>query len=198
MHGTSSGSDREEDRLALEFVARVARSMGRRLGGEITLADRMAYGMVGYLEAKERHDPRREAFPGALAWARTQGAMIDGARRWTQRQSVASLHARRRRRALAAGKSPEQRSGGEVVSLDASPRTPSVGCDRPLTGPRHWTRERLDRAMRSLPTRERQIVGMRYGQDRSIQEIALTMGADRSWISRLHARALQRLRRRMR
>jgi RNA polymerase sigma factor for flagellar operon FliA len=184
--------------VAVQFVTRVARSMGRRLGREIPLGDRIAFGMVGYLEAKTRHDPAQEPFPGALAWARTQGAMLDGARRWSQRQSVAALHSRRRRRAFAAGRTLPDRAGGDVVSLDASPPDAGPARTRVPTGRRHWTCDRLREAMDSLPTRERVIVGLHYGEERSIREIASDLGSDRSWISRLHARALWRLKRRMR
>ena len=191
-----TGSRREEEE-ALEFVTRVARSLGRRLGAEIPLDDRIAFGMIGYLEARTRHDSTRERFPGALAWARTRGAMLDGARRWTQRQSVAALGARRRRRALAAGQAPPTRSGREVVSLDGAPGRACSLVTRAATARRTWSADRLKRAMCELPTRERLIVGMHYGQSRTIREIADELGADRSWISRLHARALGRLKRRV-
>ena len=188
---------REDEEQALEFVTRVARSLGRRLGSEITLDDRIAFGMIGYLEARTRHDSTRDAFPGALAWARTRGAMLDGARRWTQRQSVAALGARRRRRALAAGESPPSRSAREVLSLDGASGKACALVSRVATGRRTWTADRLKRAICDLPTRERVIVGMHYGQARTIREIADELGADRSWISRLHARAIGRLKRRV-
>jgi RNA polymerase sigma factor for flagellar operon FliA len=55
-------------------------------------------------------------------------------------------------------------------------------------------RERIRRAMATLPARERRLVSLYYFGDVTMKEIGAELGVNESRVSQLHARAIQRLR----
>ena len=54
--------------------------------------------------------------------------------------------------------------------------------------------KRVKAALKILPEREYKLVTGFYFGDQTLEEIGQTMGISKSWASRLHARALSRLR----
>jgi RNA polymerase sigma factor FliA len=56
------------------------------------------------------------------------------------------------------------------------------------------TRERVHRAIASLPQRERRLISLYYFGDITMKQIGLELGVNESRVSQLHARAIQRLR----
>lgn len=55
------------------------------------------------------------------------------------------------------------------------------------------TRERIRRAMSSLPPRERKVIGMYYFREATMKQIGQEIGVNESRVSQLHARAIERL-----
>jgi RNA polymerase sigma factor for flagellar operon FliA len=53
--------------------------------------------------------------------------------------------------------------------------------------------ERVRRAMRKLPDKERHLIEQYYFHDQTLEQVGLTMGLSKSWTSRLHARAIAML-----
>jgi RNA polymerase sigma factor for flagellar operon FliA len=58
----------------------------------------------------------------------------------------------------------------------------------------HRLAGRLDQALAALDQRERELVRRHYFDGEPVQDIARDLGISRAWASRLHARALARLR----
>ena len=56
-------------------------------------------------------------------------------------------------------------------------------------------RDRVRSAIRSLPPRERKVVGLYYYSEATMKQIGAVIGVNESRVSQLHARAIQRLRR---
>jgi len=56
------------------------------------------------------------------------------------------------------------------------------------------TRERVHRAIASLPKRERRLISLYYFGDVTMKQIGAELGVNESRVSQLHARAIQRLR----
>ena len=54
--------------------------------------------------------------------------------------------------------------------------------------------ERVRRAMRKLPDKERHLIEMYYFHDQTLEQVGASMGLSKSWTSRLHARAIALLR----
>jgi RNA polymerase sigma factor for flagellar operon FliA len=55
------------------------------------------------------------------------------------------------------------------------------------------TRDRIRRAMSSLPARERKVIGMYYFREATMKQIGHEIGVNESRVSQLHARAIERL-----
>ena len=55
------------------------------------------------------------------------------------------------------------------------------------------TRSRVRRALRTLPARERKVIGLYYFRDVTMKQIGAEIGVNESRVSQLHARAIQRL-----
>jgi RNA polymerase sigma factor for flagellar operon FliA len=55
-------------------------------------------------------------------------------------------------------------------------------------------RDRVRAAIRSLPSRERKVIGMYYYAEATMKEIGAEIGVNESRVSQLHARAISRLR----
>jgi RNA polymerase sigma factor for flagellar operon FliA len=57
--------------------------------------------------------------------------------------------------------------------------------------------DRLRRAIRELPERERRFIEQHYFEDKPLQDVGAELGFTKSWASRLHARALDLLRQKL-
>jgi RNA polymerase sigma factor for flagellar operon FliA len=68
------------------------------------------------------------------------------------------------------------------------PQTPERLCED------REARDRIRAAIRSLPPRDRRVLGRYYYADATMKQIGATIGVNESRVSQLHARALQRLR----
>jgi RNA polymerase sigma factor for flagellar operon FliA len=53
---------------------------------------------------------------------------------------------------------------------------------------------RTRRAMDKLPEKERRLLQLHYFEDRNLEVAGVELGLSKSWASRLHARAVDRLR----
>jgi RNA polymerase sigma factor for flagellar operon FliA len=59
---------------------------------------------------------------------------------------------------------------------------------------KHETRQRIRKAMASLPQREQKVVGLYYYGELTMKDIGAEIGVNESRVSQLHARAIRRLR----
>lgn len=210
------GDDRfiEEHRGLVEGLARKVRS---ELDLRCELDDLVAYGLTGLLQARKRFDPARGVQFRTFAYYRIRGAILDGVRRMAFMPRAAH---RRMRLAEATdavaeplgeargatGVGPSRAAAGEALDdalgkISAAFTLSALGQDAesPAETPAdvlvaaevgHRVRDAVGR----LPDRERALVEGFYFHGRRFDEVAAELGISKSWASRLHTKALSRLR----
>jgi RNA polymerase sigma factor for flagellar operon FliA len=193
----------------VSFVRAAAAKLKETLPREIEFDDLVAYGMEGLLEAAERYEKRFGVAFTTFAWYRVRGAMFDGLRAMGY-SSRADAPLRFEERANAyLGNVTDRDAGaghGDPPDLDAEVRdlADALGAvatiylasvdeasEHPETA--HEQRERraaIERALASLPEKEKRLIELYYYQDKSLEEAGAEMGLSKSWSSRLHARAI--------
>jgi len=200
------------------LVASIASKIRARFELRAEMDDLMAYGFAGLLEAKRRYDPTRGVQFNSFAYYRIRGAIIDGVRDggFLSRRAYKQLKAAEA--ALYLGESvgearaadPKARADKEktaatlrdtITKLSASWTLAALGQSEEETkdDPEEALlgkemKERVRTLVPSLPERERALVEGFYFQGRRFDHVAEELGISKSWASRLHHKALGRLR----
>jgi RNA polymerase sigma factor for flagellar operon FliA len=199
-----------------ELVDKVVRRLSRELDLSCDPDDLRAWGQQGLLEARQRFDATRGVRFSTFAYYRVRGAVIDGVRKqgWLRRRAYAKLKAFEATDlvcepvAEVEGQQPslsaEQRAAqiGDILGKisaayllsalgqgdDATPETPEDHVDQAMT------RKVVQRDLADLPERERALLQAVYFEGVTIEEAGARMGLSKSWASRIHAKALERMR----
>lgn len=212
----------EVDDAFIEEHRPLVRSLAHRLKAQLDLScdldELIAFGLRGLVEASRRFDPSRGVQFNTFAYYRVRGAILDGVR------DMAYLPRRAHaiRRAVEAGDRVLEDLGESRAAAPPGTRTTredaaaaiddtlgklsaayvmaSVGQDlEPPATPEEELLEvaeadRVRAALDVLPERERALVEGFYFEGRRFDEVARELGISKSWASRLHTRALGRLR----
>ena len=216
------GHDR--DRLVeenLDLVRSIAGKLKRSLGRNLDLDELVAYGSKGLVEAASRFDSGKGVTFSTFAYYRIRGAMLDGLRTmgWYSRGDYARYRAEERANeylhnlaeregAAPAGQArdaaetlaeiAEILSGVATVHITSLEAAAGVTDER-LPPPdqqleRMHLHARARRALDKLPEKERRLLQLHYFEDRNLEVAGVELGLSKSWASRLHARAVDRLR----
>lgn len=176
--------------LVAHHLALARRAAGRiypRVRGLVGFDELCALANAGLAEAAERYDPARGATFATFAWYRIQGAIVDGLRRSSPR-----------RQAAPAGATAPAPRPPRMISLDTlRDRGFDAAGDAPGPGDdldRARRTARLRAAIAQLPDRPRELVTKHYFEGKSLLEAGAELGVSKSWASRLHAQAVDRLR----
>jgi RNA polymerase sigma factor for flagellar operon FliA len=202
----------------LPLVRSIAKKLKHQLDLPVEHEELVAWGMQGLVEARTRYDASKGAAFQTFAYYRIRGSMIDGVRRMTTlpRRAVANVRALEAADAVAESvgearaASPETRADAEATtralheallrittgfvaavvgqSEDDAPESP----EEQLASAE--VRQRVQRALSTLPERERALVQGFYFDGRRFDEVAAELGISKSWASRLHTKALDLLR----
>lgn len=188
----------------------------------------MAFGRQGLVEAATRFDPAQGEDFRRFAYFRVKGAMLDGVRKmntWSRRgyERVTLLRAAH---AATEGLSQEEKGSpddakeaaqrlqkhmaavvtamatgvfadhslernGSILPLDTKQNAEEQLAEQQL-------RQQLRSAVSELPPPEDEVIQRFYVQGDKMDEIADDLGKSRSWVSRVHTRALKRLGARLR
>lgn len=201
------------------FVEGIAAKTRKHFRLSAPLEDMIAYGYAGLIEAHRRFEPDDRASFTSFAYYRVRGAIIDGCRKegWAPRDRQIKLHHigaanehlesnhRANLQAPAArslGESIDRvsRMVGDVITIMlvrqsdlerilVQENTPQ---DRHNT---QQTRERLIRkGLDALDEQERMIILRHHMEEEPLASIARELGLSTSWLSRMHARALEKMR----
>ena len=203
-------------REGLELVQQVAGSLMRTLGPRADYDEFVSCGQAALLDVARRYDPAIGASFKTFARSRIEGAMRDSframcglpSRRLYERLSAESVGSgdeasrQERDRLLAkhfAGIAAAQADGllgqlgldtqGEFMAV--SPR--STAEDR---SHRKQVLEQLDRCIATLPAQEAALIRRMYFDGGQLDDAAREIGVSKSWASRLHDKALARLKKR--
>ena len=210
------------------LVRSLAVSIRRKLPPNVDLEDLIAYGQVGLVEAARDYDPARGGRFSTYAYYRIRGAIYDGLSKmsWFGRTEQKRLRYQRMSndvlrlegeqaeactqgditadmrwfrnvtRALAMVYLATQMDAGDALSMvsledRSSPAAPAVAISREIN-------QKLGELVAALPPEAAALIRATYFEGLTLQEAGTRLGVSKSWASRLHARALQRLARSLR
>ena len=173
----------------LPLVRALARRMAPTAHPFLELGDLVAIGTEALLVASRRFDRSRNVAFGSFAYQRVRGAMVEGL-------GAAGPHSRGRRRRRAGR--PERAPLPVPCQYDdrrhaaAGRRELAAALAERIDGQRMAAR--LQAALAALDERERALVRRHYFEGEPLRTVGRDLGISRAWASRLHARALARLR----
>lgn len=205
------------------YAEKLAAEIYHSLEGGVDLSELVAYSNVGLIEAAGRYDPRRGVTFPTFAYYRIKGAIYDGLRemgyrsraeyaRWRFAAGSNDLLQTTVDDELSDVPGSAQSIDDEIeevqstidalipiflLSLDTTrerllPAAPGPGIATKFE--QNELGEKLCVIVAELPEEYRRVVEGVYFNDQSMIEVAAQLGVSRSWISRLHTRAIKRLR----
>jgi len=207
----------------LDLVRSIAGKLTRSLGRALDLDELLAYGARGLVEAASRFDPRKGVAFSTFAYYRIRGAMLDGLRSmgWYSRGDLARYRAEERAneylRSLAEREGASGAPAGQahsttetlaeiaeilsgvatvhITSLEAAASVTDERLPPPDRQLEHLhLQARARRGLDKLPEKERRLMQLHYFEDMNLEAASAELGLSKSWGSRLHARAVDRLR----
>lgn len=206
----------------MPYAASIASRVCQSLSSAVDYEEVLCNARLGLLEAARRFDETQEVDFRTFAYYRIKGAIYDGLRRsgWLPRTLYAKIKFEEaaneylQNRSLGGTrKVVQEHDDGTVaetvnslasiyiISLDAAEDIDIEDEDAPDLEQRTefmQIRQYMRDAIGSLPEKEKQLVKMYYFQNKTLEEIGERLGLSKSWTSRLHARALELLFKRIR
>jgi RNA polymerase sigma factor for flagellar operon FliA len=202
------------------YVRSLAANVRKQFNAQLELEELVAYGQVGLLEAADRFDPKVGANFLTFAHYRIKGAIFDGLRKMgvLKGPDLRSAYAGERASAYLGNLADRDQGGGSrlpsfdddvatmasavtglavvfATSLDALENNElqddSLPADQRLEA--EQLKKRVRAAIDRLPDKERKLLQGYYFQSKTLEEAGSEIGQSKSWASRLHARAVERL-----
>lgn len=203
------------------FVRSIAAKIKKGLAKGIEFDDLLAYGMAGLLEAADRYDPKMGANFMTFSYYRIRGAIYDGLRGmgWVSRSEYQKIRFEERATQYLENMASREVVGGDanksvednieelanqvsqlvtiyVTSLEAMEDLQVEDKERQPIDERFADVEmkaHVREAIARLPEADREIVMLYYFKEFSLQEVGNQLGLSKSWTSRRHAQAIDRL-----
>jgi RNA polymerase sigma factor FliA len=202
------------------LVRSLALKIHRGLPRRIELDDLIGYGQIGLVEAAREFDPARGIRFATFAYYRIRGAIYDGLAKMTGmsrghyqhvRYEVSANEILDKSSQTAAGADPQTelawlRDVGKtlaVIHLVSHLDLPGTSLESSLIdsarfGPmalamKHELAEKVVDQIGRLPEDEASLLRGVYFEGLALQEAGQRLGISKSWASRLHVKALQRL-----
>lgn len=201
------------------LVRSIAGSLRKRLYLSIEFDELVSYGRLGLLEAAERFDDKMGVSFKTFAYYRIRGAMYDGLRKMeviTRRkdprlkfeEAATQLLASESSRSSVEPRKPTlkeeiQEFRGVISSLvpiyflagDAMDRlnSPQKGQTAEEQAIFSQEKDQVRTALSRLSKNEQALIEYYYYQDLTLEEAATKLGLSKSWASRMHAKAVSKL-----
>lgn len=210
----------------MPYAASIANRVCQSLSCAVDYEDVLCNARLGLLEAAKRFDDSHDVDFKTFAYYRIKGAIYDGLRRsgWLPRTLYARIKFEEAANEYLQNRSLYNQSEATrstvydvddsaiaetvnslasiyIISLDASDDldvedTNAVGVEQRTEFMQ--VRKHMRDAISSLPEKEKQLIMMYYFQNRTLEEVGERLALSKSWTSRLHARALALLFKRIR
>ncbi|MBI2393138.1 MAG: sigma-70 family RNA polymerase sigma factor [Deltaproteobacteria bacterium] len=215
-------SDDTRVREALDLLDNVARGVARQLGSRFDLDDLKGYAHEAISDVVAKYDDSRGVSFRAFARLRLRGAIIDGLRKESglPRGVAARLRAMEAADLYVDEKAEEHATQKPTTAAEADARVQSFlkglatayatglvareggeaapdEADPELATSRKEMRVLLDRALTDIGDPEGTILRRHYFLDEDLQDAAAHVGLSKSWGSRLHARGIEKLSKRL-
>lgn len=214
----------DRDRLIEQhgsYVRALAFKIKNTMPFEIELEELIAYGTLGLVEAAGRFNPLLPVAFTTFSYYRIRGAIFDGLREMGYLSRSADAPTRFAANAddlVRSADEDEQAGGREVTGVDDDIASAEEAIGRLLPAyllsleservreipdPGAFSEEHMERrdllglvmsALRELAADEQQLIEAIYFKYVPMKELAARRGVNKSWVSRLHARAINHLR----
>ncbi len=168
----------------LDLVRRIAGTLYQRMRGAVGFEELVAMGNEGLVQAASRYCPNRHNSFASFARFRIHGAMIDGVAKigqFSRRQYKRNIE---QKEALESATLIDKKS--QPIVIEELPGAIKPPIAQELTGA-------LTTALCALSSKERYLILNHYFQGKSLKECADELGLSKSWASRMHSRALVKL-----
>jgi RNA polymerase sigma factor for flagellar operon FliA len=211
------------DELILQYRPYVRNIVGKimkTISKDVDFEDLVSYGEIGLIEAAERFDPKYNVNFMTFAYYRIRGAVYDGLRGmgWVSRSQYAKMKYEEKANQYLANYHDRQNTTHSssikdevnqfsdvisslasifITSLDATEGL-QIESEDPESNPygQYEMKEAgllLKQAIQKLPDQERDLLNYYYYKDMTLESAGEKLGLSKSWASRLHSRAIQRL-----
>ncbi len=205
------------------YVFSIVKQVKNSLPLNVDFEELVSYGMIGLLEAADRYDPRRKVSFSTFSYYRIKGAVFDGLREmgfltrtpnpaWVRREAI--LNDLIQTATDDETDNPTATVEDEIANIERSvdslipayllslsdENAPEIADKSDLADvviEQSQTMGKVRSAVKELPEKEREIIESLYFKHISTKELAQQMGVNKSWVSRLHSKAVQRLRQRL-
>lgn len=200
------------------YVRSLAATVRKQFNAQLELDELISYGQIGLLEAADRFDARMGANFLTFAHYRIKGAIFDGLRKMGILKGSDARSSYQSERATAyLGNLADRDQGGRggrmeddvreisdavtglamVFATGFEAEAGSQMVDETLPPDQRieieQLRVRVKAAIEKLPEKERKLLQGYYFQGKTLEEAGAEIGQSKSWASRLHARAIERL-----
>ena len=202
----------------LPYASSIASKIMQGLSSSVDFDDVMCNARLGLLEAARKFDESLNVDFKTFSYYRIKGAIYDGLRKtgWIPRSLYAKIKFEQATndylQYMAEKTSASARAAEEdmaevyntvnslasiyVISVDAVEEggfeiEDKKSKDIEQSAEFHQIKQHMKEAIESLPDKERKLVKMYYFQNKTLEEAGETLGLSKSWTSRLHARSLE-------
>ncbi|OGP15430.1 MAG: hypothetical protein A3F89_02730 [Deltaproteobacteria bacterium RIFCSPLOWO2_12_FULL_50_11] len=205
----------------MPYATSIAGRVMQSLSSAVDYDDVLCNARLGLLESARRFDPTLNVDFKTFAYYRIKGAIYDGLRKtgWVPRSLYAKIKFEQATNEYLQYMS--EKSGGKeagfrgdeeiselydtvnslasiyVISIDATEGGMDVAdthaVDSEQSAEFQQIKKHMKEAIELLPDKERKLIKMYYFQNRTLEEAGEDLGLSKSWTSRLHARALEML-----
>ncbi len=200
----------------LPYASSIANKVAQSLSNDADIEEILSNARLGLLEAAKRFDPKFNVDFKTFAYYRIRGAIYDGLRKtgWIPRslyskikfEQAANEYLQTMADKNALKKPSADDEMGEIydtvnslasiyiISIDATEETMEIedkkANDIENKAEFQKIKEFMRQAIEELPEKERKLIKMYYFQNKTLEEAGEKLGLSKSWTSRLHARAL--------
>lgn len=198
------------------YVRSLANAVRKQFNARLDMEDLVAYGNIGLFEAAERFDAKLGANFLTFAHYRIKGAIFDGLRKMgtLKGPDQRSLYLSERTTTYLSSASARDTGPGtfqdDVREVEAAVTSLATIFAMSLEGQEHLQlrdesmgpeervelaeiKARVKLAIERLPENEKKLLIGYYYEGKTLEEAGAGIGQSKSWASRLHARAIERL-----
>jgi RNA polymerase sigma factor for flagellar operon FliA len=198
----------------LPYASSIANKVAQSLSNDADIEEIISNARLGLLEAAKRFDPKYNVDFKTFAYYRIRGAIYDGLRKtgWIPRSLYSKIKFEQAANEYLQTMSERQagtrgeEDAGEIydtvnslasiyiISIDATEEPMEIE-DKKANNIEEKAefqkiKEYMRQAIEELPEKERKLIKMYYFQNKTLEEAGSKLGLSKSWTSRLHARAL--------
>ncbi|MBX7149082.1 sigma-70 family RNA polymerase sigma factor [bacterium] len=203
----------------IPFASSIANKIARSLSSDADYDDILCNARLGLLEAARRFDDRFNVDFKTFAYYRIKGAIYDGLRKtgWIPRSIYTKFKMEQAANEYFKGVTERIMDSADSIKSDLDMLSDKVSqmasvyvmsldnmeeyevedksAKRDIEHKAEFQKikEKMRDAIEGLPEKERKLVKMYYFQNKTLQEIGERLNLSKSWTSRLHARSLDLL-----